>query len=246
MALTLADADAMVAACRAAGVTLGVAFQRRTEPAYQALRAAISAGELGQLILGSVTVPYFRDQSYYDSATWRGTWALDGGGALMNQGVHLVDLLVWFLGDVEEVRAFKATLDRAIEVEDCVVAALRFTSGALGSVVATTAAAPGFPHGVTVYGTRGGVQIEGERIVRWEGEMKRARSDAATGPPDAGAGASPTAMSATGHARLVGDFAEAVRHRRAPLVPGEEGRRSLAVVLAVYESASTGRPARPC
>lgn len=245
MALTLADADAMIAACRAARVQLAVALQRRTEPCYQAVRAAIAAGELGKLVLGTTTVPYSRPQSYYDSAAWRGTWVLDGGGALMNQGIHLVDLLLWFLGDVGEVTAQAATLAHDIEVEDCVSAVLRFANGALGSVTATTAAAPGFPHRVEVYGSRGGIQLEGEGIVRWESEAGGPRPAVQTSAGAAGAGGSPTGISNAGHARIMADFVDAIREDRAPLVTGEEGRRALALVLAIYESARTGRPTRP-
>jgi predicted dehydrogenase len=243
MALTLDDADAMIAACGTAGVQLGVALQRRTEPQFQELRAAIAAGELGRLTLGSVSVPYLRPQSYYDSAAWRGTWALDGGGALMNQGIHLLDLLVWLMGDVAEVQANAATLTHAIEVEDCVTAALRFTSGALGTVMATTSAAPGFPHRVEVYGDRGGAQIEGEQIVRWEiagQEPRTKKPELNAAPVAAGAGASPGGIGAAGHTRLLADFVAAIRAGREPLVPGEEGRRSLALALAIYESARSG------
>src|SRR3954466_11963247 len=194
IALTLADADAMIAACEQAGVRLGVALQRRTEPEFQRVQAAIAAGELGRPVLGSISMPYLRLPSYYDSADWRGTWALDGGGALMNQGIHLVDLLLWLLGDAAEVRATAATLAHAIEVEDCVTAMLRFASGALGSIVATTAAAPGFPHRVEIYGERGGVQIEGEQVTRWEGENQEPRTKnrrtESQEPVAAGAGAS--------------------------------------------------------
>ncbi|MFO7169552.1 MAG: Gfo/Idh/MocA family oxidoreductase [Chloroflexota bacterium] len=250
IALSLADADAMIAAAREAGVLLAVALQRRTDPDFIAVRQAIAAGELGRMVLGTISVPYVRPQSYYDSAAWRGTWALDGGGALMNQGVHLVDLLLWYMGEVEEVFARFDTLAHEIEVEDCLAATLRFANGALGSIVATTAAAPGFPHRVEVYGTQGGVQIEGEAVVRWDqagegGAAESRRPATAATPQAAGAGASPTGISAVGHTRLVTDLVEAVRTGRAPLVPGEEGRRSLATVLAVYESARTGRPARP-
>jgi UDP-N-acetyl-2-amino-2-deoxyglucuronate dehydrogenase len=238
MALTLADADAAIAACREAGVHLGVVFQRRTEPVYQALHAAVSAGELGRLVMGSVSVPYFRSASYYKSADWRGTWAVDGGGALMNQGIHLVDLLLWLMGDVEEVHAQAKTLTHAIEVEDSLVSSLRFASGALGTMVATTAAAPGFPHRIEVYGSQGGVQLEGEAVVRWEG---KAASVPETAPAAAGAGGSPTAIGVAGHARIVADMVDAIRTKRTPLVSGEQGRRSLALVLAVYESARTGR-----
>jgi UDP-N-acetyl-2-amino-2-deoxyglucuronate dehydrogenase len=243
MALTLEDADAMITACREASVALGIALQRRTDPTFQAVRRAIDAGELGRPVLGTTTVPYLRAQSYYDSAAWRGTWALDGGGALMNQGIHLVDLLLWFMGDVAEVDASAATLAHEIEVEDCVTARLGFASGALGSLLATTAAAPGFPHRVEVYGTRAGVQIEGESVVRGPGAP--ADPDPAAAPPAAGAGASPTGISAAGHTRLLDDFVHAVREGRAPIVSGQEGRRSLSLVLAVYESARTGQKAVP-
>jgi UDP-N-acetyl-2-amino-2-deoxyglucuronate dehydrogenase len=236
MALTLEDAESMIRACASAGVRLGVVLQRRADPSFQAVRASITAGALGTPVLGTATVPYLRGQSYYDSAAWRGTWAQDGGGALMNQGIHVVDLLLWLMGDVSEVSARTATLAHEIEVEDCATATLRFASGALGSLAATTAAAPGFPHRVEVYGSRSGIQIEGETVMR-PGE---ARHD----PASAGAGASPTGISVIGHTRILDDFAAAVREGRAPLVPGEEGRRSLALVLAVYESARTGRAVR--
>jgi len=195
-------------------------------------------------VLGTTAVPYFRADSYYKSAAWRGTWAQDGGGALMNQGIHLVDLLLWLLGDVEEVCARSGTLLHQVEVEDVVSATLRFASGALGAIVATTAAAPGFPHRLEVYGTLGSVQLEGDAVVRWEGGGARPAT-AAAGAVAAGAGASATGISAAGHIRIVQDFVEAIRAGRRPMVPDEEGRRSLAVVLAAYESARTGRPTRP-
>jgi len=245
MALTTADADAMIAACAQAGVRLGVALQRRTEPAYQAVHGAIASGSLGQPVLGLALIPYHRTQAYYDSAPWRGTWAEDGGGALMNQGIHIADLLVWFMGDVEEVQARTATVAHAIEVEDDLTASLRFKNGALGSILATTAAAPGFPHRVEVYGTRGGVQLEAEAVVRWEGEAAPAiDASLRPGTAAAGAGSSPTGISATGHARIVADFVAAIREGRPPLVAGEEGRRSLALVLAIYEAARSGRTVR--
>jgi UDP-N-acetyl-2-amino-2-deoxyglucuronate dehydrogenase len=140
---------------------------------------------------------------------------------------------------VAEVQARADTLDRTIEVEDCVAATLRFTSGALGSIVATTAAAPGFPHRVEVYGTQGGVQIEGEAVVRWSMAAGERVAGAVT-PQAAGAGAAPGGISAIGHARILADFVDAVRVGRDPLVSGEEARRALAVVLAVYQAARSG------
>ncbi len=243
MALTLAEADAMIHTCRQSDVLLGVALQRRTDPAFAAAQAAIAAGALGQLVLGCVTVPYLRTQSYYESAAWRGTWTLDGGGALMNQGIHLLDLLLWHLGDVAEVQAQMTTLAHAIEVEDCLSATVRFRNGALGSVVATTAAAPGYPHRVEVYGARGGMQLEGEQITRWESESIPYIAGMAVSAPGmvaAGAGSSPGGIGQEGHRRLIADFVAELRDKRQPVVPGEEGRRSLALALAIYEAARTG------
>ncbi len=241
MALNLADADAMIEACREAGVWLAVALQRRTTPMFQAVREAIVAGELGKLVLGTVNVPYQRTAAYYESADWRGTWGMDGGGALMNQGIHLVDLLVWFMGDPVDVRAHGTTLVHQIEVEDCVTASLRFANGALGTIVATTAAAPGFPHRVEIYGDRGGVQIEGERVVRWDvvtgGASPRIVPTAPSGAAEAaGAGASPSGIGVEGHAKIMHDFVGAIREHRAPVIDGAEGRRSLALVRAIYQA----------
>ena len=243
MALRLADADAMVAACRDAGVRLGVALQRRTDPDIRALHDAIRAGELGRMVLGTATVPYFRPQSYYESAPWRGTWALDGGGALMNQGIHLVDLLLWLIGgEAEVVGASGGAAHHAIEVEDCVVATLRFACGARGTIVATTAAAPGFPHRVEVYGSQGGAQIEGDALIRWEGAPETAPRLRPRAPSTAaaGSGAGPTGLGILGHALLVQDFVAAIREGRDPLVDGVEGRRSLSLVLDVYQAAGLG------
>jgi predicted dehydrogenase len=242
--VTLADADAMIHACRQSGVLLGVALQRRTDPVFAAAQAAIAADALGRLVLGGVTVPYRRTQEYYESAAWRGTWKLDGGGALMNQGIHVLDLLLWYLGDVAEVQAQMTTLAHAIEVEDCLCATVRFTNGALGSVAATTAAAPGYPHRVEVYGEHGGMQLEGEQIVRWESERLPhlpAPAGSPAGMAAAGAGSSPRGISREGHRRLIADFVAALRDGRQPVVPGEEGRRSLSLTLAIYEAARSGR-----
>jgi predicted dehydrogenase len=245
LALTLADADAMIAACQQHGVRLGVALQRRADPAFQALRAAIASGGLGRIAMATLSMPYLRGQAYYDSAAWRGTWALDGGGVLMNQGIHLVDLLLWLVGDeVAEVRAAATTLAHAIEVEDCLAATLRFAGGGLGSLAATTAAPPGFAHRLEIYGERGAVQIAGEQIVHWSGADSaelRPHLAAPGQPAEAGAGASPSGIGTTGHARLLADFTAAIRDGRDPLVTGAEARRSLALVLAIYAAAGVGQ-----
>ena len=242
MALSLADADAMVAACDRAGVKLGVVLQRRAEPLFQRIHRAIEAGDLGELTLGVVTMPYHRSQAYYEQADWRGTWALDGGGVLMNQGIHLVDLLVWTMGDPVHVQAHADTLHRDIEVEDTLAATLRFANGALATVTATTTTAPGFPHRIEIYGTGGCIQVEGESVGRWE-LADPAKATIEIEPPQtaataaAGAGRAPRGIAPTGHIALVQDFIQALRADRAPRIDGAEGRRSLAAVLAIYEAA---------
>ena len=240
LALSLADADAMITACDRAGVKLGVVLQRRAEPLFQQIHSAIQAGDLGDLTLGVVTVPYYRPQAYYDQADWRGTWALDGGGVLMNQGIHLVDLLAWYMGDPLEVQAQANTLHRDIEVEDTLAATLCFANGALATITATTTATPGFPHRIEIYGTQGGIQVEGDALGRWQvADLDKAtivppQVGAATG---AGAGGDPRGIASTGHIAIVRDFIHALREDRAPLVDGAEGRRGLAAVLAIYQAA---------
>jgi len=240
MALTLDDADRMIEVCQKKGVALGVVFQRRTEPVFQRVRQAVEAGDLGLLNLGVLTMPYVRAQAYYDSAPWRGTWSLDGGGVLMNQGIHLVDLLIWYMGDPVAIQATAATLRRDIEVEDTLTATLRFANGALASVSATTTAAPGFAHRLEIYGTKGAIQIEGEQIYAWtlvDGHTPTIEPLEPGRAPDAGSGSDPRGISPSGHTAILRDFMQAVREGRPPLVDGHEGRRSLATILAIYEAA---------
>ena len=240
MALSLEEANAAIGACDRARVELGVVFQRRAEPLFERVHEAIRAGDLGDLTLGTATIPYYRSQSYYGSADWRGTWSLDGGGVLMNQGIHLVDLLVWYMGDPVEVRAHAGTLGREIEVEDTLTATLRFSSGALATITATTTAQPGFPHTIEVYGTGGGIQIEGENVRRWAladpvgSIVKPLESEDYSG---VGAGGDARGISISGHVAVFRDFIDALRAGRRPQVDGREGMRALATVLAVYEAA---------
>ncbi len=241
MALSLADADAMIEVCHRAGVKLGVVLQRRAEPLFERIHTAIQAGDLGDLTLGVVTMPYHRPQAYYDQADWRGTWALDGGGVLMNQGIHIVDLLVWCMGDPSRVQAYADTLQRDIEVEDTLAATLHFANGALAAITATTTAAPGFPHRFEIYGPNGCIQLEGETITRWDlvNPAKATVEPLAGvgGAVEAGAGGDPRAIAATGHIAIFRDFIEAIRSHSQPAIDGAEGRRSLATVLAIYQAA---------
>lgn len=238
MALSLADADAMIEACERAGVKLGVVFQRRSEPHFAQVHRAIEAGDFGRLTLGVVTIPYFRPQRYFNQAEWRGTWALDGGGVLMNQGIHLVDLLVWYMGNPVEVKAYAGTLHRQIEVEDTLAATLRFGNGALATITATTTAAPGFPHRVEIYGTGGSVQIEGDVVGRWQAvEGAQVAPPSTGGQAKSGAGGDPKGEGVAAHVAIFREFVGALKHNRPLQIDGAEGRRSLAAVLAIYRSA---------
>jgi predicted dehydrogenase len=229
-------------------VHLGVLLQRRAEPLCRQLYAAIRAGDLGEITLASVCMPYHRPQAYYDQAAWRGTWEQDGGGVLMNQGIHSVDLLLWLMGaDPVRISAHAATLQRQIEVEDTVVATLEFPGGALATLSATSTAPPGFRQRLEIYGTAGAIQLEGDAVIRWESATQtQGGASTPAGPagpvtPAATAPASPFptvgSQSPVAHAALVRDFVEAVRAGRPPSVDGREGRRSLAAVLGIYEAA---------
>jgi predicted dehydrogenase len=188
-------------------------------------------------------VPYQRPQAYYDQADWRGTWKADGGGVLMNQGIHLVDLMIWYMGDPVEINASAATRRYAIEVEDTLAARLRFGNGAMGTILATTAAPPGFPHRVELYGTQGGIQIEGESVVRWRladpgtAVVKPIESPL---PAEGGAGTDPRGIDIEGHANMIRNFIMTLRSDAPLWVDGHEGRRSLAAVLGAYDAAGIG------
>ena len=239
MALSLADADAMIAACRANGVQLGVCLQRRAEPLFRRVHDAVHGGDLGEITLGVVTMPYFRDEPYYAQADWRGTWEMDGGGVLMNQGIHIIDLLLWFLGDPVDVHAFADSRHRSVEIEDTAGAVLRFANGAVATITATVATDPGFPHRLEVYGTNGGIQIEGESVLRWGlADESRATVEpwpVATEQVDPGMAGDPRGISTSGHIAILKDFIAGIRRGEDPVIDGLEGRRSLAAILAVYE-----------
>ncbi|HEX7069221.1 MAG TPA: Gfo/Idh/MocA family oxidoreductase [Rhodothermales bacterium] len=240
MALSLSDAERMIRACESAGVRLGVVYQRRFDPTFQAVRRALDDEAIGTLTMGVLSMPYFRSQDYYESATWRGTWALDGGGVLMNQGIHMADLLAWFMGDPIDVSAHAGTLGHDVEVEDVVAAALRFSNGAVATIAATTTAEPGFPHRLALYGTRGGLVIEGEAVVSWQstsGAIPPFVNADASAIQSAGTGSDPKGIAPIGHIRAVQDLVAAIREGRSPAVDGHEGKRSLGLVLAVYRAA---------
>ncbi len=243
--ITLARCDAIIDACRRAGVKLSTIFPSRFHDSSRLLKQAVDSGRLGRVTLGDAYVKWYRSQQYYDSGAWRGTWELDGGGALMNQAIHSVDLLTWLLGPVRELCAFTDTLaHERIAVEDVAVASLRFASGAVGVIEATTAAYPGYLKRIEVHGSQGSIGMEEEDIVRWDFATEDPRDQeirqAMAQRHSTGGGASdPAAIGHHGHARQFRDVLEAIDQGREPQVNGPEGRRSVEIILAIYQAAET-------
>ena len=253
--ITLDAADRLIAACDEAGVKLQVISQHRFGAGMQRLKKAIDDGALGTLVMGNAEIFWYRAQAYYDSGGWRGTWALDGGGCLMNQGVHYVDLLRWAMGPVTSVTATMGTLaHERIEVEDAAVAVIQFANGAIGSLIGTTDAFPGYTCRLEVVGTEGSVILEDGEIRAWNlkaeigevgayGRSKEAKhAEAAKNGKSGGQGAAdPAAISWGGHAVEVRDMLDAIREERAVALPGSSARNALELILAIYRSAETGR-----
>jgi predicted dehydrogenase len=211
------------------------------------MKEAIDKGRLGRLTLGDAYVKFFRTQQYYDSGAWRGTRSLDGGGALMNQGIHSVDLLTWMMGPVAEVTAHTARrAHERIEVEDVAVATLKFANGALGVIEASTAVWPGEVKRIEIHGSEGSIAMREEDITRWEFVEKIPTDDellaAMAKTTSTGGGASdPAAIGYHGHTALFKDVLDAIENGRKPLSDGSEGRRSVEIILAIYNSAETGK-----
>ena len=258
--ITVARTDEIIAAQREAGTLVSVISQHRFDRSTELAVAAIERGELGRLTSGIAAIDWWRGQNYYDSGEWRGTWDLDGGGALMNQGVHTVDLLVATLGRPVEVFAYTGTLaHERIEVEDVAVGVVRFESGALGVLHATTAAYPGLSARLQVHGDKGSVVIDNDELTYIhltpagsEGEEKAYGSlgsadnqvaDYATEPDTrAGAGSDAGALSSVAHRRQYENFLAALAGEETLRVDLETNRQAIAIITGAYESARTGRP----
>ncbi|MGD8241071.1 MAG: Gfo/Idh/MocA family oxidoreductase [Armatimonadota bacterium] len=233
--------DALIEACKSHSVKLGCIFQRRTRTVSHVVRDAVQSGRLGQMVVGDAYLKYYRSPEYYKSADWRATWKWDGGGALMNQGVHGIDLLVYLMGPVKTVTAHAAHLVRDIEVEDTAVAILQYENGAFGVLEGTTSIHPGLPSRHELHGDRGSIIMEESKILRWsimdeEEEPPEVEQEA----PKGGAFADPKAISGLGHILQIQDIADAVNEDREPLVPGEEARKAVELILAIYRSSETG------
>lgn len=254
IAIDLPSAERMVAACDAAGVRLGVLFQRRFWPAAQRLRAAIDDGTLGRPILGHASVLLHRDPSYYSAAAWRGTWATDGGGVLMTQAIHYIDLLQWLMGEVVEVHGHIGTFRHAIEVEDTAAAVLRFASGALATLSASTAVTPSLGVSIRITGETGATAELSEFPEGTDGRVTVfARGGTIESEPVHPAGVDPNVDLAAINGQLIPhhtaqilDFVAALSANdgagRDPAVTGPDATAALRILLAVYESSRTGRP----
>ena len=207
--------DAMIDACKKAGVQLGCILQTRWEEKFAEAKRKIEAGEIGKLTYAGVRVPWWREDEYYTKSSWHGTWAVDGGGALINQSIHMVDWLVALMPPVVDVKAFAATLAHPMETEDTVSAALKFEGGALGGIYAATSSFPGRGKTMEITGTKGTIEFSDE-------ENGKSRPDQ---------------FPFTGHLKCFDAFADSLEGGAPYPIPGEEARKSVALIEAIYKSA---------
>lgn len=241
IATTPGDADRAIAACERAGVRLAVCYQNRYNLASRALRKAVDDGRFGRILLAAITFQNHKSPDYYAPGDWHGLWATEGGGALTTQAIHTMDLMLWVLGPAKSAHARMATLVHAIEVEDTAAAAIEFASGALGTVLATTAAHTFWSQRLEIAGTHGKAVLLNNRIVEW---------DFADGAPDRAEVTAIDELRATpdergrygpGHERILRDFVACLREGRPFALDGREGRKISDLLWAIYESARTGR-----
>ena len=244
--VTTARADALIGAAEKSGVTLGVIFQDRLKPGVQRMKALVEAGRLGRPILANARVKWYRPPSYYAGSRWRGTRALDGGGALINQGVHTVDLLLWLLGPVRRVFARTITGLHAIEVEDTAVAVLEFSNGAVGTLEAATSASPGYSRQIELTGTNGTIKLDGDDLAAID--LQDVRDDERPAGPAAPTVSATSAVVAdtSAHTRVFEDFVGALARGGVPACDGRSGRHSTALIEAIYQSARAGQPVDVC
>jgi len=236
--------DKMIAAFEKSRTTLGGVFQHRFADDVRQTKTAIDDGRVGRITLATCSTPWWRTQEYYDSGAWRGTWKFDGGGALMNQSIHAIDLLVWLAGPIKTVTARTALLahDR-IKVEDVAVAVCEFESGALGVIQGTTAAYPGWGVRHEIMGTDGMAYLVNDEIELWKlRDEEGAEKPAAAASKNAGAAGDPKALAGILFTRNFDDIARAARAGTAPCVSGPEAKKSVEVICAIYQSARTGKP----
>lgn len=248
--VNLDKADALIAAARAQKVKLCGIFQRRLHPLSQRIRETVQSGRLGRIYYADIHLYWWRAQSYYDGgwpAGWHGTWGLDGGGSVMNQGVHSVDFIQWAIGPVKRLVARTGTFAHNIECEDVGMALIEFENGAIGNIVCTTSAYPGFNNDVHIFGANGSIIVRNDgEVVNWrikgpdeaaeEAEMKRLYPGGKDNPS-----ADPMAVSFDGHTQEIEDMVRAIREDRPPIIPGEQARHAIEIILGIQKSAETGQ-----
>lgn len=252
MDISVAACETLLAAAEASGKKLGVISQHRFDPALQLIKKTQDAGDLGELVFVEARIPWYRSQEYYDSADWRGTWAMDGGGCLMNQGIHTVDLMLYLAGPVKRVMARQGmTAHERIEVEDLIVVIVEFDSGVFGKLMASTALYPGFPATLGIYGTKGSAQLEGDELhslaiqgqasLEGEGANAHARQVASGGTRSATAGVESGQTDewkwGDAHRAQFLDFVQSIREDRPPLSDGHAGINAVRFIQACYRSA---------
>jgi predicted dehydrogenase len=232
--VTLENADKLISACADANVVLAVDFESRYAAGNQKIKAAVDQGIFGKIILGEVRLKWYRAQSYFENS-WRGTWEMDGGGSLMNQCVHWIDVLQWFLGDVESVNSQTGIFAHEIETEDLTTSLVRFRNGAFGTILSTTTFPDSRPATVEIHGDRGGAVAVNHEIDYWQHKLSFNDETDAQDADD-------FAFSCDGPANIVEDMIGVVLENKTPAVTGEEGRKSIEIVLSIYESAKRGEP----
>jgi UDP-N-acetyl-2-amino-2-deoxyglucuronate dehydrogenase len=236
--VTRAKVDAVIAEAARRDVKVGVFFQDRLRPDIAAMKALVDEGRLGKPVFASGRVKWYRPPEYYGTSRWRGTCALDGGGALMNQGIHTVDLLQWLFGPVARLSARTATRIHSIEAEDTAAAVLEFENGALGVIEATTSVFPGYARRVEITGAEGTLILEGDRLVA--ADLRNPLGVGTAPPTDLESTASPVVSDCTPHQRVFEDFIRAIQTNGTPACDAREGRHSVAIVEAIYRSARDG------
>jgi UDP-N-acetyl-2-amino-2-deoxyglucuronate dehydrogenase len=245
--ITLDKCDAIIDAAQKKGVKLATIFPSRFHASSQHVKTALSKKRFGRLVLGDAYIKWFRTQEYYDNGGWHGTKSLDGGGALMNQSIHAIDLLQWFMGPVESVKAYTQTLGHErIEVEDVATAVLKFKNGALGVIEGSTAVYPGYLKKIEISGLEGSVTLEESSLIKWDfkeeqDEDKTIRNKFKSNSNSGGGASDPGAISYKPHQWQFEDFVKSLDSGHRSVVEGEEGRKAVEIILAIYESADSGK-----
>jgi len=240
--ITLDKADQLMAIAVDARVHVTCVSQTQYGPGIKQLHEWLAAGKLGELVYGEATIKWYRSQEYYDSGDWRGTWALDGGGALMNQGVHYADNLRRAMGSPKTISAYAATRGHNIEVEDVVTASIVFKNGAIGTLTATTCAYPGFDTTLEIFGTKGSVKIANQELVSAHFADGEHHDGAKLRSEQPSTASDPAAVGSYYHSCQFRDFIDNIRSGKSRLAGAQEGRDALELVLGVYQSARTGQP----